>query len=99
MTTFLGRPSTLRANRFKSNEALSRLDNMVLPLALLEKSVDKKVALSLKDGKLIEGKLTSFDEYMNMVLEEVSVKDPTGEERRMNSVILRGSNVVSISII
>ncbi|MGE0014840.1 MAG: LSM domain-containing protein [Candidatus Methanomethylophilaceae archaeon] len=72
---------------------------MVLPLALLEKSVEKKVVLQLKDGKIIEGKLTSFDEYMNLVLEEVSVKDPTGEERRMNSIILRGSNVVSISLL
>ncbi len=71
---------------------------MVLPLALLEKSVEKKVVLQLKDGKVIEGKLTSFDEYMNMVLEEVAVKDPAGEERRMNSIILRGSNVVSISL-
>jgi small nuclear ribonucleoprotein len=71
---------------------------MVLPLALLEKSVEKKVVLQLKDGKIIEGKLTSFDEYMNMVLEEVSVKDPAGEERHMNSIILRGSNVVSISL-
>ncbi|HKM13850.1 MAG TPA: LSM domain-containing protein [Candidatus Methanomethylophilaceae archaeon] len=81
------------------NNALSRQDNMVLPLALLEKSIDKKVVLNLKDGKFIEGKLTSFDEYMNMVLEDASVKDPTGEERRMNSVILRGSNVVSISLV
>ncbi|MDN5357442.1 MAG: hypothetical protein PWR17_611 [Candidatus Methanomethylophilaceae archaeon] len=72
---------------------------MVLPLALLEKSVEKKVVLQLKDGKIIEGKLTSFDEYMNMVLDEVSVKDPAGEERRMNSIILRGNNVVSISLV
>jgi small nuclear ribonucleoprotein len=71
---------------------------MVLPLDLLEKSVNKKLILRLKDGKVIEGKLTSLDVYMNMGLEEVSVKEATGEERRMNSIILRGSNVVSISL-
>jgi small nuclear ribonucleoprotein len=71
---------------------------MVLPLDLLEKSVNKKLTLRLKDGKIIEGKLTSLDMYMNMGLEDVSVKEATGEERRMNSVILRGSNVVSISL-
>lgn len=71
---------------------------MVLPLDLLEKSVNKKMILRLKDGKIIEGKLTSLDTYMNMGLEDVSVKEATGEERRMNSIILRGSNVVSISL-
>ena len=71
---------------------------MVLPLDLLEKSVNKKLTLRLKDGKIIEGKLTSLDMYINMGLEDVSVKEATGEERRMNSVILRGSNVVSISL-
>ncbi len=71
---------------------------MVLPLDLLEKSVNKKMTLRLKDGKIIEGKLTSLDTYMNMGLEDVSVKEATGEERRMNSIILRGSNVVSISL-
>lgn len=71
---------------------------MVLPLDLLEKSVNKKLSLRLKDGKVIEGKLTSLDMYMNMGLEDVSVKEATGEERRMNSIILRGSNVVSISL-
>lgn len=71
---------------------------MVLPLDLLEKSVNKKLTLRLKDGKIIEGKLTSLDMYMNMGLEDVSVKEATGEERGMNSVILRGSNVVSISL-
>ncbi|MGI6472048.1 MAG: LSM domain-containing protein [Candidatus Methanomethylophilaceae archaeon] len=70
----------------------------MLPLDLLEKSVNKKLTLRLKDGKIIEGKLTSLDMYMNMGLEDVSVKEATGEERRMNSVILRGSNVVSISL-
>lgn len=71
---------------------------MVLPLDLLEKSVNKKLVLRLKDGKIIEGKLTSLDTYMNMGLEDVSVKEATGEERRMDAIILRGSNVVSISL-
>ncbi len=72
---------------------------MVLPLALLEKSIDKKIILQLKDGKIIEGKLASYDDYMNMVLDEVSVKEVSGEERRMNTIILRGSNVVHISFV
>lgn len=71
---------------------------MVMPQALLEKSVDKRVSLLLKDGRILEGKLTGFDEYMNMVLEETTETANEGE-RRLGSVVLRGNNVVSISIL
>ena len=43
---------------------------MVMPISLLEKSVDKRVSVLLKDGRTLEGKLAGFDEYMNMVLQE-----------------------------
>ena len=64
---------------------------MALPLDVLEKSVNQKLSLLLKDGRLIEGKLTGYDEYMNMVLEEV---EETYEEnkRRLGTIILRGNN-------
>ncbi|MDD3378401.1 MAG: LSm family protein [Candidatus Methanomethylophilaceae archaeon] len=71
-----------------------------MPQALLEKSVDKRVSLLLKDGRILEGKLTGFDEYMNMVLEETTENNVSGgEERRLGAVVLRGNNVVSISIL
>lgn len=73
---------------------------MVMPQALLEKSVDKRVSLLLKDGRVLEGKLTGFDEYMNMVLDETTENNAAGsEERRLGTVVLRGNNVVSISIL
>jgi len=65
-------------------------------LALLEKSMNKKISLLLKDSRVLEGKLTGYDEYMNMVLEET--EERTAEQtRRLGVVILRGNNVVSIS--
>ena len=67
-----------------------------MPLALLEKSMNKKVSLMLKDNRILEGKLTGYDEYMNMVIEET--EERTAEQtRRLGMVILRGNNVVSIS--
>ena len=69
---------------------------MALPLDVLERSINKKMALQLKDGRLIEGKLVGYDQYMNLVLEESEEKrEETG--RRLGTVILRGNNVVSIS--
>jgi len=70
---------------------------MALPLDLLEKSINQQLTLLLKDGRSIDGKLLGFDEYMNLVLDEVEeTKDDT--KRRLGRIILRGSNVVSISL-
>jgi small nuclear ribonucleoprotein len=71
---------------------------MALPLDVLEKALNQKLALLLKDGRVIEGKLSGYDEYMNMVLSDV---EETFEEtkRRLGTIILRGNNVVSISLL
>ncbi|MCL2891113.1 MAG: LSM domain-containing protein [Methanomassiliicoccaceae archaeon] len=69
---------------------------MVMPLALLEKSIDKRVSLLLKDNRVLEGKLKGYDDYMNMVLEETEERTPE-QERRLGTVVLRGNNVVSIT--
>ena len=72
---------------------------MVMPINLLEKSIDKRVSLLLKDGRVLEGKLTGFDEYMNMVLEDTVERTASNEERRLGQVVLRGNNVVSIALV
>jgi len=71
---------------------------MVMPLALLEKSIDKRISLLLKDNRILEGKLKGYDDYMNMVLEDTDERTPE-QERRLGTVILRGNNVVSITAI
>ncbi|MDH7517679.1 MAG: LSM domain-containing protein [Candidatus Thermoplasmatota archaeon] len=71
---------------------------MALPLDVLEKAMNQRLSLLLKDGRVIDGKLTGYDEYMNMVLEEV--EETNGEaKKRIGNVILRGNNVVSISLL
>lgn len=71
---------------------------MVMPLALLEKSIDKRISLLLKDNRVLEGKLTGYDDYMNMVLEDTEERT-VDQQRRLGTVVLRGNNVVSIAII
>ncbi|MFW6121901.1 MAG: LSM domain-containing protein [Petrotogales bacterium] len=71
--------------------------SMALPLDVLEKSVNQQLTLLLKDGRLIEGKLSGYDEYMNMVLDDVE-ETANDNKRRLGTIILRGNNVVSISL-
>ena len=71
--------------------------SMALPLDTLEKAMNQKLLLLLKDGRHIDGKLLGFDEYMNLVIDDV--EETKGEtKRRLGKIILRGSNVVSISL-
>jgi small nuclear ribonucleoprotein len=70
---------------------------MVMPHNVLEKSLNKRVSLLLKDSRILDGKLVSFDENMNMVLEETEETGPDQNVRRLGTVILRGNNVVTIS--
>ncbi len=68
---------------------------MVLPLNVLEKSLNKQVSLLLKDSRILKGTLVGYDDYMNMVLE--GTEETRGDEvRRIGTVILRGNNVVTI---
>jgi small nuclear ribonucleoprotein len=66
-----------------------------MPLNILERHISKIVLLTLKDGRTLEGKLTGFDEYMNMILEDA---EETRDEkvRRIGTVVLRGNNIVTI---
>ncbi len=65
------------------------------PLALVERLVDQRVSLRLKDDREIEGKLLGVDDHLNVVLDDATEK---GAEvsRHLGRVVVRGSNVVAL---
>ncbi len=69
---------------------------MVMPINVLEKSMNQKISLLLKDNRILEGRLIGFDEYMNLVLDDTEER-LDDNVRRLGKVVLRGNNVVSIS--
>lgn len=68
---------------------------MAMPLNILERHMNKIVMMTLKDGRILEGKLTGFDEHMNLTLED-SQETKNEQVRRLGTVILRGNNIVTI---
>lgn len=68
---------------------------MIMPMKMLEDSLNKRVALLLKDNRVLEGMLSGYDEYMNMVLEDVQ-ENAESLTRKLGTVVIRGSNVVRI---
>lgn len=69
---------------------------MIMPMKMLEENLNKKVALLLKDNRVLEGTLSGYDEYMNMVLDNVE-ENAENLTRKLGTVIIRGSNVVRIT--
>ncbi len=68
---------------------------MVMPINVLERGLNHRMSLILKDGRVLEGVLIGFDEYMNMVFEDTQeTKDDV--VKKLGKVILRGNNVVTI---
>ena len=70
---------------------------MILPAKVLESFVGHDVVLLLKDGRFLDGKLDGIDEYMNILLEGGTETDE-GKKKKFDTVIIRGNNIVSISL-
>jgi small nuclear ribonucleoprotein len=69
---------------------------MVDPLAhVLERVLEQRVTLLLKDGRRLTGKLLALDEHMNLVLDDAE-ETTTEMTRHLGRVVLRGSNVVTL---
>ena len=68
---------------------------MVMPLDLLESQLNQRLTVLLKDGRVMEGKLVGYDQYMNVVLEETDDRT-VDSAKRLGTVVLRGNNIVSM---
>ncbi|MFZ0830506.1 MAG: LSM domain-containing protein [Thermoplasmata archaeon] len=69
---------------------------MSTPSGLLERVVDQRVSLRLKDARELAGRLLGLDEHMNLVLDDVEETTADGS-RRLGRVLVRGSNVITLT--
>lgn len=65
------------------------------PHLLLDRVLQQRVSLLLKDGRSLTGRLLGTDEHLNVVLDEAEETTPE-LSRRLGRVVLRGSNVISL---
>ncbi|SBT78501.1 U6 snRNA-associated Sm-like protein LSm5, putative [Plasmodium ovale] len=67
-----------------------------LPLALMDKCIGSKIWIMMKGDKEIVGKLVGFDEYVNMVLEDVTEYTYVNNIKKVNKIkklLLNGLNI------
>ncbi len=67
------------------------------PGQILERAIQQRVELRLKDGRILVGRLLGLDDHMNLVLDEA--EETTADvSRRLGRLVLRGSNVVTLHV-
>ncbi len=64
---------------------------------IFEDSLNKVVLVQLKGGRTVRGKLYSFDQHMNLVMEDAEDVTEAENIKKLGTLIVRGDNVVLIS--
>ena len=65
---------------------------------ILSGCINKVVLIKLRNNQIIQGKLQTFDEHLNLIL--MDSEDITDDKvKNLNKIILRGDNVLIISLL
>lgn len=64
----------------------------LLPLELIDKCIGSKIHIYMKTEIEFKGTLSGFDEFVNVVLENVEMID-NGKTTRLEQILLNGNNI------
>ncbi|ESO86297.1 hypothetical protein LOTGIDRAFT_167341 [Lottia gigantea] len=73
--------------------------SQLLPLELVDKCIGSRIHIIMKNDIEIVGTFWGFDDYVNMVLEDVSEFESTPEGRRVtriDKILLNGNNITML---
>lgn len=68
------------------------------PLNVLQRSLNRKVAVRLKSEIEYRGKMSNVDSYMNLILVDAEEFDGTDLLANYGKVVIRGNNVLFIKL-
>jgi len=64
---------------------------------ILQGSVNKDILLKLKGKRTIKGRLKSFDQFMNLTLENATEVLEGDKFQQMGEIFIKGENIVIIA--
>ena len=77
---------------------------MSRPLDVLSQALNKVIILKVRGHREVRGILRSYDQHLNLHLEDAEMIHPADEEKKiesitekLGSIILRGDNVILVS--
>ncbi|PXF49862.1 U6 snRNA-associated Sm-like protein LSm5 [Gracilariopsis chorda] len=68
----------------------------ILPLELVDKCIGSRIWIIMRGEKELVGTLRGFDEFVNMILEDVTEYEYSAEgtsKKQLEKILLNGSNV------
>ncbi|KRX18813.1 U6 snRNA-associated Sm-like protein LSm5 [Trichinella nelsoni] len=71
----------------------------LLPLELIDKCIGSKLWIVMKGNKELVGTLLGFDDYVNIVLEDVIEYETTTEGKRitrLDQILLNGTHIAML---
>ena len=71
---------------------------MKRPLNVLQRSLNRKVAVRLKSEIEYRGKMSNVDSYMNLILVDAEEFDGSDLLANYGKVVIRGNNVLFIKL-
>ncbi|KAJ9082233.1 RNA-binding protein lsm5, variant 2 [Entomophthora muscae] len=75
--------------------------SQLLPLEIIDKCIGSKIWVVMKSDKEFTGTLVGFDDYVNMVLENVTEFEQTPEGLARTSlpqILLNGNNICMVRL-
>lgn len=73
--------------------------DITLLLELVDKCIGSRIHIIMKNDKEIVGTLLGFDDFVNMLLEDVTEYETTPEGRRvtkLDQILLNGNNITMV---
>jgi small nuclear ribonucleoprotein len=64
---------------------------------ILQGSINKDILLKLKGKRTIKGRLKSFDQFMNLTLENATEVLEGDKFQQMGEIFIKGENIVIIA--
>ncbi|KAF8425886.1 LSM domain-containing protein, partial [Tirmania nivea] len=62
----------------------------------IDKCFGSRIWVVMKGDKEFSGMLVGFDDYVNMVLEDVTEYDNTGAQAKLKKILLNGNNICMV---
>ncbi|MEM3670513.1 MAG: LSm family protein [Thermoprotei archaeon] len=64
---------------------------------LLGEALNSIVLVKLRGGRYVRGRMKSFDQHLNLLIEEAQEMHDDNKTRNLGTIIVRGDNVILIS--
>lgn len=68
------------------------------PLVVLQRAINKKVSVRLKNEAEYRGRMSNVDSYMNLILEDAEEFNGSTHLANYGKVVIRGNNVLFIRL-